>query len=147
MDDLAPPPGAQVRCKADIDGSGFTPGRTYEVLPGFRLTNDIGAVVIPSARFEETAPVQALTLETLRAAMRQLEDFPPILETVRCGSLDRFKAKMKQRFGPLVVDVGTLSLWAGVPVVEVRALHEARAVLHFNDGSVKIIDLDQEERT
>jgi hypothetical protein len=56
LDDLSPAPGSLVRCKADITGTGFTPGQTYEVLPGFQLTNDRGQIVIPSARFEEIAP-------------------------------------------------------------------------------------------
>lgn len=56
LDDLALAPGSRVRCKADITEGGFTPGHTYEVLPGLRLTDDNGAAVIPSARFEEIHP-------------------------------------------------------------------------------------------
>lgn len=56
LDNLAPVPGSAVRCKADITRTGFTPGHTYEVLPGHRLTNDHGETVIPSARFEEINP-------------------------------------------------------------------------------------------
>ena len=54
LDDLSPAPGSTVRCKADITGTGFTPGQTYQVMPGNLLTDDHGATVRPSARFEET---------------------------------------------------------------------------------------------
>lgn len=51
LDDMQPKPGSLVICKADITGTGFTPGKEYQVLPGPSLINDQGEQVVPSARF------------------------------------------------------------------------------------------------
>jgi hypothetical protein len=52
LDDLDPPVGALVICKAAIGCPDWTVGKTYQVHPGPTLKNDRGEIVIPSGRFQ-----------------------------------------------------------------------------------------------
>lgn len=52
IDDLNPPKGTKLKCKASIADSNFTPGMTYEYLGHFKVKDDNGDIVIPAARFQ-----------------------------------------------------------------------------------------------
>ncbi len=56
LDDLDPPVGSTVYCRANLSAPHFTVGRAYEALPDFYLIDDTGQRVIPSARFSMERP-------------------------------------------------------------------------------------------
>lgn len=86
-----------------------------------------------------------LTMDMLREAMRKVENPPPVVESIRCGSLDRFQHAMTDTDCPLVAVSDTAHFWAGVQVIEIGALPSGQIVMTYTDRSIKIIDLDQEE--
>jgi hypothetical protein len=54
LDDMNVTVGDRVICKCAMDMSPFTPGQSYQVLPGCMLKSDDGDHIAPSARFNYT---------------------------------------------------------------------------------------------